>query len=433
MKNQLLLAAVATALATTGFAQKGMAGAGNTSMVLVDPAGAGTYTTHSWGTGGSSRGHTYGWDGNVYRSAWTTNGIIRNDLPSTTMTTSISADSTNLIAGAPYQPAFDNNATGGPGILCVDGNPAPTPAPPAHRNWFAVDRVDMTGASAAVLGWFPTAGNIPMADCYRHPHDPALFVTVGFNTGDQKVQTWSRPSTAGLMTPSTVLTLANRCGYDAFIHEDQKLYCWTSTAAQTGFQVVDLKAGTQSFQAVTGLSFAGAGYAAVWNAPYEEPGRMAYVLQEGGAADAMFRVNLLTGAATAVTTAPPAGNYNTARSEGDAELSTWKMAGTTRRFHLNFGSSLAGDVYALFPSFAGYSSSALTFDGKELWVTLDSTSVAAFNNQLGAQTFAAFPNTSGEVDVDITLPAIGINLVWTAIKISGGRLVDVSNFQITRV
>ena len=117
-----------------GLAQSGFVGQGNTAMLLIDPTGSGSSTTYGWtaatGTGaGSSRGHCMGHDGKVYRSAWTLNGIVVNDWNITTPTvTNLVNDTTNYIMGAAYQPVLDFNNSGGPGIVCVDGNPAPVPA-----------------------------------------------------------------------------------------------------------------------------------------------------------------------------------------------------------------------------------------------------------------------------------------------------------------
>ncbi len=422
-----------------GLAQSGFVGQGNTAMLLIDPTGSGSSTTYGWtaaaGTGaGSSRGHFMGHDGKVYRSAWTLNGIVVNDWETTTPTvTNLVNDTTNYIMGAPYQPVLDFNSSGGPGIVCVDGNPAPAPAPTGHRNWFSVD---INAPSFATDGYFLNS-NVPMSDCYRNPHNSKQIVTVGFATSDQKIDTWELPGAGSLFTANTVLTLTNTCGYDACLHEDQKLYCWTSVAAgPIGFQVVDIKAKTQSFTAVTGMTHLGSGYACVWNDPYEKAGRIAYVLQDSSSAtvpELLYKVDLATGAATLIPLALPAGNYNTGRSIEDGQLTSWKVknSATARNYHVNFGTVSVGDVYFLFPTVAGYSSTALVVDGQEIWLTPDFATVMAASNQLAAQTVGVFTSTSGVVDVTVNLfSTLNIDVVWCAARLKQGKVVDVSNYII---
>jgi hypothetical protein len=427
-------------LASAAFAQSGFVGQGNTKMLLIDPTGSGKATAYDWSaTGtdaGGSRGHVIGHDGRLYRSAWKINGIVVNDWQSTTPTVAnLVFDTTNRVMGGPYQPVLDLNHKGGPGIACVDGNPAPAPAPNGFRNWFTVD---INAPSFAVDGYFRTA-DVPMSDCFRNPFNSKQFVTVGFSTTDPKVSTWELPGGSSLFTASTVVSLSNPCQYDAMIHEDQKLYCWTSVAnGPIGFQVVDLKTGFQAFQSISNISHIGAGYACVWNEPFEKPGRIAYVLQDSttaAVAEKLYRVDLLTGKATLIPLKIPPGTYSTGRSIEESQLISWKDATkkTKRRFHINFGKVKSGDTYILFPTLAGYGPK-VTIHGQELYLIPDFASSLAASNKLGAKTVGVYSSTSGQVDIDIDLGVeLGADVVWAAARLSAGKVVDISNYIIVRM
>jgi len=380
-----------------------------------------------------TRGLTIGPDGKFYWSWWTVNGIGVYDPVGGSWTTLV-ADPTNQLMGAPYQPAVDNEAIGGPGLFCVDGNPAPTSVTTVtgFRNLF---RVDVNAATAAVDALFANTIT-PMADFYANPHKAGEYVGVGFSTSDQTVRAFVPQGGPTTIVPGVIATLTQPCQYDALIHDDTHLYCWTSTAATSvassfvGFERVDLLTGATTTIPVSGITHAGVGYAACWNEPWELPGRKAYVFYDG--TDALYSVDLSTNPTSAVAIAAgvvPAATYSTAREIEENQLTSYRV-GTGRVFHMNFGANGAGKNYILAPSLFGYGGPTVLPGGRELWLIPDGFTALAIGNVLpGApgQTVGILDKT-GQKDVKFDLGVrVGVSARWVAVVLDSGRIADVSN------
>ncbi len=379
-----------------------------------------------------SRGHTFGPDGKLYASYWTTNGIGVLDLSTTPPSwTVLVQDPTNRIMGAPYQPVFNNEAVGGPGIWCIDGNPIPTSitALPG-RNTFLVD---VNAKKFAIGGWFEspsTAQVLPMSDAYANPHVAGEFIGVGFATSDLNITGHTIQGGPTEYIPRKIATLKNPCYYDALIHEDAKLYCWcytSTTPTFLGFEVVDLKSGTTTTIPVTGIT--GTGYAAVWNEPWELKGKMAYIVLGGTCYSVDLTQNPAPATAVTITPALATGTYHTAREDQETQLSSYTDGKTGRTFHLNFGKASTGKAFILLPTLLGYGGPT-PIGGSEIAVVLDVFSVLAVYNVLpgAAGKTVGILDANGEADVvfDLGVKA-GFDALWIATVIDKGQLTDITN------
>ncbi len=150
----------------------------------------GTTVAIKWQTVGadSSRGHTWGPGGKLYVGMWSLNGISVLDTATKVWTTLV-ADPTNRIMGAPVQPVFNLDHVGGPGLFCWDTNRPPLPFPQSnttHTNYFTVDVNKKTFLIDAVVT--PTHWSDWRSDLYRNPHKAGEFIAVGLGGGERPRQ-----------------------------------------------------------------------------------------------------------------------------------------------------------------------------------------------------------------------------------------------------
>ncbi len=398
-------------------------------VYVIDPI-AGTSKRIPLSPAQSSRGHTFGPDGKLYTSYWTTNGIGVLDLTTTTWSVLVN-DTTNRIMGAPYQPVFNCEAVGGPGIWCIDGNPIPTTITTlAGRNTFLVD---VNAKTFAIDGWFesPTAAQVvPMSDSYTNPHVAGEFLGVGFATSDLNITGHTIQGGPTKYVPRKIATLKNPCFYDALIHEDAKLYCWcytSTTPTFLGFEVVDLKAGTTTTIPVTGIT--GTGYAAVWNEPWEMKGKIAYIVLNGICYSVDLTKNPAPATAIKITPALLTGSYHTARENQETQLYSYTDGKTGRTFHLNLGKAYAGKTFILAPTLAGYAGPT-TVGGSEIAIATDwTTALAIFNVLPGAfgKTVGVL-DANGEADVVFDLGVkLNLDVLWIAGVQDNNLIPDATN------
>jgi len=310
---------------------------GDGTLILVDPARKEVTSSFPFPTNQAARGVAAS-GGFAYVGMWTDNGIQRVDLNNGKWET-IVKDSTNQVLGAPYQPVIDNGAIGGPGLVVVDGNPPP--APFTGRN---LATIDIRNRSFALDSVFPSI-HLPMSDAFADPYIPDEIIGVGFSTSDQNVISIPISRKAQNVTPQVITRLKQPCLYDALIHENQKLYSWSSSPSFVGFECVDLdRLNSSQLIPVTGITHTGTGYGAWWNDPHENPGRKVFGVLDGN--DTLYEVDLAQNPApaTAIKTTPglPSSTYTTGRSIEEAELTSWRLGPGSRNFHLDFGPAHGG-------------------------------------------------------------------------------------------
>jgi len=374
----------------------------------------------------ASRGGMFGPRGYIYTSNWTDNGIgVLDPVQGTWIAGLLTKDPSNFVMGAPYQPCPNYDNLGGFGILCVDGNPAPTSLnPPANsRNTFVVDYSTPT-PTFRVDGFFLNT-DLPMTDMVPNPHG-AGFIGVGFGATDHKVDHYPLAS-----PPLSTLTLTNLCNfpmdamYDATVGEDGNYY----VVAQNLMMICDTRAKTVTTVTMTGLP---AGYCGIWAEPWEKPGMKAFIVSDVD--DSVYSVDLLAApmAVTSVVKLPNAGSYNinTARSAEECQLCSWKSDKKGKRnFHVNFGPNALGQVCVLVPSLLGLNRNPLILSGLEIYLAIDDAS------RLGLQGFLPYPSsvflgTSGEADIlwNGFGTELGIQSYWQAVTFNKqGKFTDVSN------
>jgi len=389
-------------------------------FLRVDPVST-TFQTIFQTNVETTRGITPGYDGRAYTGGWTTNGIVAYDFNASSWSV-VAQDSTNSIAGAPYQPIVDNGALGGPGLVCVDGNGAPSPF--TGRNLFTCDIRRGTIALDSVFSNTFT----PMADLFADPRKPDQVIAVGWNTTDQNVIRIPICRQARNVTPQIVTTLKMPCTYDAVLLEDQRLYCWSASNSFVGFECVDLdRIASSQLIPVTGIPFSGTGYGAFWNDPHENPGRRVYGIFDGN--DTLYDIDMSRNPAPATaikTNSPiPTQTYITGRSIGDAELTSWRMGPGRRNFHLNFGAAHANQTFVLVPSLIGHGPSIGLPNGREFNFVPDLTTILAVHNILpGAvgKTVGTL-DSRGEADIPFFHDLPFLSVFWKSVAMDKKNLI----------
>lgn len=425
MKNTLVFLLPILALAVVASAVSAQTAAVNnsgTSMLIVDPLTCKVVNACAFAPTQTTRGHTIGFDGAVYASWWTVNGLGRLDL-STCKWTTVCRDTTNAIAGAPYQPVVNNEAIGGPGFWCVDGNAPPSPCPANCRNTFLTD----LNGPCVLDCCFPNTFT-PMSDAYAHPFMCGLFIGVGYSTSDKTISMYPLAVKPGSCYSSMrMCTLAYGCHFDALLHEDCRLYCWSNSTAFTGFEVVDLQTWKCTLCKVTGIKPT-SGNAAVWNDPWELPGRLAHIVHDSDHMCYTVDLSSCPNAPVIKTGGPlPTGTYDTGREVEESQLTSWLTGpGSTRVFHLNFGPGAGGMNYALAPSLVCCARAPLKVGKLELWFQPD---IFTQLGLLGALPYtAAGPlSRSGTAQVKWGLNQLGVCACWIAIAYNNLGVQDISN------
>ena len=376
----------------------------------------------------AGRGAMFGPDGYIYHSAWSTNGIDVLDPVTGKWTTWLQVtDSTNYVMGAPYQPCPNYDNMGGFGILCVDGNPAPTSLnPPASsRNTFLVDYSGATPTikpSYAVDGFFPNT-NIPMSDMIPNPHG-AGFLAAGFST-DLKVDIYplaTNPPSA--ITLQNVVTLPAAPMYDATLGEDGKYY----VLATGQVFIVDVLNKTVQTVKLSGIP-TGATYGALWAADMEQPGMKGFAAFDID--DNIYSLDLLAApmVVTKVTTIGVAMGVNTGRSAGECDLCSWLVDKKGKRnFHINFGPAAGGQIAYLAPSITGYNRNPLVINNLEIHLAIDMITQFGLAGVLPYIPVATLDG-SGQADIvwNGVGSVLGIRGYWQAVALKGATLMEVSN------
>ena len=377
-----------------------------------------------------SRGAMFGLNGRIYQGEWTTNGIDVWD-PQVGWVAGLQvADSTNYIMGAPYQPCPNYDNLGGFGIFCVDGNPSAVGL--TDKSTFLVDYSALTPTFRAD-GKFPATTEIPMSDMY-----PNLFATqpgeefigIGFPT-DQKVDIYplagAGPYPAAI-TPINLVTMPLPAQYDATWAEDGNLYVISNNA----LMAVDIRTRTVTTLQLTGLP---TGYAAIWCAPWEQPGMKAWICSDTD--DTIYTVDLMALPPIPVTKTvkigPSAYDVNTGRHAEENQLLSWiDISKKGRVFHAEFNPNYGGNanVYAvLVPSMTGLSNRMILLGSLEIYLQLDQASFLALSGLL----YPNFKNlkTNGQVDFAFNylgLP-LGVRTYWQCVLFDSksNQFLDATN------
>jgi len=394
--------------------------------VLLFDTGAGKVTSIiPQAASQAARGGCFGPTGYIYLSAWTTNGI---DVLDPTMGQWIPGlqvkDSSNLVMGAPYTPCPNYENLGGFGLMCVDGNPAPTSLnPPANsRNTFVVD-YSVSPPAFRTDGFFPNT-NLPMSDWYPNPHGSG-FIGVGFATNDLKIDQYPIAN-----PPLSSITLTNLCTsslpiqYDATIGEDGLVY-----AMSNGFM---LKCDTVNNTVLTIKTsvMPASGYCGMWAEPWELPGMAAYVAHDTD--DTVYKVDLLADPMVAVSVVklPAAYSINSARDAQECQLCSWRADTSGKRnFHVNFGGNALGQWCTLAPSLSGLTRNPLNLNGLDIHLGIDTATILALSGFL-PYTHTVRLGTAGDVDIlwNGFGSVLGISCYWQAVTYTNiGVVTDVSN------
>lgn len=422
-KKLLGMGAALVVLGSTAVAQLGyLTGPSTSDVWTVDPSTC-TIRTCSTGKSEASRGIAVGYDGALYMSAWTTNGIFRID-PVQCAVTTICADATNAIVGAPYDPVVNNEAVGGPGLWVIDGNPAPAPAPANSRN---TALVDILGKTCVMDCWFPDSGPgaTPMSFACNDPFGCGKFIGVGYSTSDLNVTRFELGNgKPGTCVTTTICTMTEPCQYDAFVGEDCAIYAWNSTAnGNVGFTRIDTRTGACTTCSV-GITHTGTGFAGVWADPPERLGNQAYVAYEDGV---IYTVDLNKCAVVTMCKSGLTGVTN-AHSVEENELTSWLNKDGTRTFHINFSATTPSAAFwVLVPSIARDCKRPFVAAGHEVWFTPD---VHSYLGLGGALPYVPFGILQGGVGQALwRLPLIGYNGgYWIAIAFDrNSQVLNVSN------
>lgn len=440
--------AIAATLAASTFitmptaAQQDVALVGVTTfnLSIFDPT-TGTTTRISQPTEGCE-GLTWSHDGMIYLSAWTTNGILKIDPSTGAVVATVCQDPTNLVLGAPYTPVIDNEASGGPGLWCIDGNFTSTST--LLRNTAHIDTVSQTCGIGCT---FPTSIT-PASDALPHPLKCGTFVCVGYQNLDMNVYEFVRNGSTGPCAITTLCTLPAEAHGNAFIHDDDNLYVWgydRSLPAFTGLMKVDLRTGVCSTIAITS-AFSNA---AVWNEPHGFVGRDAWAYIDQG--DRVIRVDLTTGAVTPFWS-NRTDDFDHARERHASQLTSWVDASNPakRTFHVNFSRSNYSGAdrpthYLLVPSTltpSGGSTPPATFNVPrqpsqppiliEAWFVPDVFSYLAVTGAL-SPLYKAYGSLDANQEADVVVDTTSLGLPtstcmhWIAFAWGPRGAIDVSN------
>jgi hypothetical protein len=431
----LFLALILAGMALPAAAQTAVVYDFNGSRLLrIDPSGP-TITTLPRPYFG--RGHCFSHDGGLYMGVWSPGApawLARLDLTTRAVTT-VARGSSATHFGAPYVPCLDAEARDGPGVWVFDGTSTQTSTIHVIRKPKAC-RVDVTSGTITWDNIVPTPW-VPMADAYPDPHQADRVLAVGFWFYNNQIGLHTIYGAPTEASPKVVSTLDHPCAYDAFLHEDRRVYCWTNFTPTpkipwfpqfVGLHAMDAKTGVKQSIPLSLPATNNDPWAAVWNEPWEKPGRIAYIACD--ADDTLYKVDLLASPPAAVSvTKLPAGLYIHGREVEEAQLASWRKGPTGRVFHLNFGAALGGKSYLLAPSLAGYAGAPVLLPGSglELWMQPDGfTAIAA----LGLLPYPAWGILDGTGQRSVTFDVgvrIGLDFVWTALVVDQGKVLDVSN------
>lgn len=388
----------------------------------------------------SSRGGFFA-NNKMYVSEWTNNGIGVYDFNLNQWDVNLSsADASNSIAGAPYQPSpwFDNDRAFG--VYCVDGNSPPTSlSPPVNmRNTFTVD-YSQTPVAAAVDGYFSNTFT-PMADWRPNPNGPG-FLACGFSNSDFNVALYDSTGPLNTMNMVTVTTLSMPSAYDAAMGENGDYYVITYNGAASSPNNAVLQINLSSNTIVNTIAmWAGAPtganiipYAALWMAPPENPGNIGYICSDVD--DTIYEVDFAQNPLVTLSSTPlPASSaVNTGFHREDFQLVSWWDTGISpggRNFHIHYPNASPGDVSYLVPSLLAPPSTPLALGPFELFFTLDQISILALQGVLPYSN-SAFINTSLEVDhVWTGIPSVGrlgIRAYWIGASVGSSGITDLTN------
>lgn len=421
-----LLAATAAAPAQTATVQ--LAGE---HLLVVDPIAQRVTTVLAFPSASTSLGHTHGPDGRVFATDFNVGSVLAFDLATGTRTR-VAIDLRNEPMGDPLTPALDHEARGGPGLWIPDARNL-TSGSLLRKNSV---RVDIATGAIRVDSEYPTP-ILPGADTFPNPLRSNEMIGVGSGTARQIVHGFEVGRNARYL-PRTIASLPLPVSDDAFIHEDAKLYCWTSGSSRgTAFIVVDIATGATTVQPIRGIPHTGDGSGAVWNDPWEVAGKRAWVLNDGD--DTIYSVDLSTNpaVATAVMVVPrPAAQpfrYNSGRDVEEAQLSTWRVGDTGRNFHVNFGPSAAGKQYVVVPTLSGLRTTPYLEQGMEIWMEPDVATIAALEGKLGYAASGTLDAT-GQADVRVDLGIHwAVGTLWGAVLIDNNRCIDFANYVRCRM
>ncbi len=421
-----LLAITAAASAQTATVQ--LAGE---HLLVIDPIAQRVTTILPFPSASTSVGHTHGPDGRVLATDLNGGAVLAFDLTTGTRTR-VAIDLRNEPMGDPLTPALDAEARGGPGLWIPDARNL-TSGSLLRKNSV---RVDIASGTIRVDSEYPTP-ILPDADTYPNPLRSNEMIGVASGTARQIVHGFE-VGRNGRYVPRTIASLPLPVSDDAFIHEDTKLYCWTSGSSRgTAFIVVDLATGATSVLPIDGLPHTGNGSGAVWNDPWEVVGKRAWVLNDGD--DTIYSVDLSTSPARATAvmvvprTAPAPLRYNSARDVEEAQLSTWRIGATGRNFHVNFGPAAAGKRYVVVPTLSGLATTPYLEQGMEIWMKPDVATIAALQGKLGYAASGTLDAT-GQADVPVDLGIHwAVGTLWGAVLIDNNRCVDFANYVRCRM
>lgn len=419
-------------LAAGGAAQQAVVQASGYAVLVLDPVTGSTTSTFAFPFETGSGGHTFGPDGRVYFTGYNSNSIRALDLTNGVWTR-IAIDLQNEPMGDPLCPVLNAEAIGGPGLWLADGKNL-TSGSVLRKNTVLVD---IASGGIEIDAETPTPF-LPNADAHPSPAHANEMWCVASGIARQRVTVYT-PGRDRNYIPR-IVPLPYPCGFDALMHEDGRLYCWTanstSTLAPTGFMAVD-DAGAIEVIPVQGIPWAGSGAAAVWNDPWEAPGMGAYVLNDGN--DTVYKLDLATRpvVAAAVMTVPPrtiARRWDTGRELQESQLTSWRENTNGRRvLHLNFGPKRAGARYYCVPSAAGLASTPILEQGMEIWLEPDHYTMFALEGRLGYRPGGTL-DANGEADVIFDLGrTFALDASWQAVIVENGQCVDFSNLVRCRM
>jgi len=372
-----------------------------------------------------NRGGIMGPDGRAYIGLWISNAVASVD-PATGALVDIVKDGSNSILGAPYQLAPNHENVGGFGICCIDGNSAPAPAPANQRNTALVDFATKT---FAFDGWFPNT-ELDQAGFFPNLFKPGTFVGVPRSSGDLAINEYPLAQTPPQALVLTTLVSLPSAGYFGCCWaEDGNIYVWGNQ--YVGMHVVDIRAHASTVVAVSGVY--APMFACLWAAPWEKPGMRAYL---SGSDYTVYSLDLMARPiiatkTTAVLKAPVMDFPIGACNAEDCQLCTWWSGAAKpgqRNFHLNFGQAHAGEVAVLVPSVSGLRPVPAVLNGLEIYLLLDSASLAGLN---GFLPYAAVSVLDGTGQADVTWRGLGAKLgvsaYWQAYTFGAGGTTAATN------
>ncbi len=377
----------------------------------------------------------------MYVSEWTNNGIGVYDFNVNGWDPNLSFnDTTNAIAGAPYQPSpwYDNDRAFG--VYCVDGNPAPTSLNPPvlHRNTFKVDYGQPTVAGVPDGIFSDTL--VPMSDWRPNPNGSG-YLSCGYINSDYNVSIYDSAGQANTMTITMLTTLTMPSAFDAAMGENGDYYvlAYNGAASTPNNAVLQINLSSNTIVNTINL-WAGAPTSlntiptgAIWMAPPEYPGNLGYICSNID--DTIYEVDFAQNPLVTLssTPLPVASAVNTGCHLEEYQLVSWWDTGISaggRNFHIHYPNATPGDVSYLVPSLSAPPASPLQLGPFELFFTLDQVSILGLQGVL-PYTNSVFIGTGLEVDhVWTGLPSVGrlgIRAYWIGASVGAGGITDLTN------